>query len=146
MELKRDRTSRQFFVLGIIITVISAVFLGGYLAASSGYEKAEGACITAQRGHRHNYNIYEFTVNGTAYTCLDYCSSSDKTKPGDTVTVRYDPNDPSKTFSSDTAALAAIALAIGLLFIGSGITKTDKDQPMWAEDDPANKYLEEKRK
>lgn len=148
MELRRERVCKQFFCLGIIITVLSSIFLSSYLAATRLYKKTDGVCAEVQRDSRDNYNVYEFTVNGVTYTYKDYCTHGNKTQKGDIFPVRYDPNDPNKTFDADAVWIAAIALGMGILFTASGLKKRDSDNmpPIWADDDPANKYYEKRNK
>lgn len=135
------KSKRKFSIIGIILSTVLVLAgllasIGGFSNASkeSGYQSATGMIVGVDHKKNNTHKnrtqhrcapIVDFQANGQIYKATpdEYSTygkgSECKYSPGDEITVRYDPSDPTNSTVSDSTfdlALGYIGAAVAITF------------------------------
>lgn len=113
-----------FLFIGIMFTIVSAVFLG---VNNERKEKCTGQTeavvirmVRESSSSGGGYApVFSFTVSGKEYVVKEnFYSNPPKYSEGDIVDIRYDPDDPRNIYSDETDVFGLITKIFGGIGIG----------------------------
>ena len=114
------------FIIGLALVVFSLISIFG---PKTDYSETTGTIVDIEEEYNivdesYDHRVYvDYTVDGVKYERADYGSYSSRMKTGDTVTVLYDPADPTRIQAEGSEKVPYIVGAVGaVVMIFSAVT------------------------
>ncbi|MCQ2409412.1 MAG: DUF3592 domain-containing protein [Clostridia bacterium] len=130
LNVARKVSKIKFFLglaaVGIVFIIVGVILMalpnGNYIPVDAVVTEIGDIVIDEENGNSYFYTI-RYEVNGEIYVVEDY-QTNEPCSLGDTITVKYNENDPSQLGDNFVKYLKYILIAIGCALVIAGVVLT----------------------